>query len=271
MIPRAGISGRALQGALALFGVLALPGSSRAQLSVDELEVFLRPDVAAQRTGVIRITNPTSKSVQALLEVQDWNRDATGSNQFATLGSLSGSCGDRLKVFPASVRIGADRTEAVRVSFDGDPTTSCWAVVFIQANEPPRPSGERSQITYVVRTGVKVYVEPGNALRAGDVDAVTLATAAASPTDSTTVRALEVRFRNTGAAHLKPTGAVEVRSTDNQVVATVHIEQFPIAPGDVRRMVLPLPTLGPGRYVALALIDYAGPDIAAGQLEFEID
>lgn len=271
MTSRAGTSGRALQWALALFGVLALPCSSLAQLSVDELEVFLRPNSAAQRTGVIRITNPTSKSVQALLDVQDWNRDETGANQFSRLGTLSSSCGEHLKVFPASVRIEADRTEAVRITFDGDANASCWAVVFIQANEPPRPSAEHSQITYVVRTGVKVYVEPTNAQREGDVDAVTLASTAASATDSTKIRALEVRFRNTGAAHLQPTGAVEVRGADNQVVATVPIERFPIAPGDVRRIVVPLPTISPGRYVALALIDYAGPDIAAGQLEFEID
>jgi hypothetical protein len=64
---------------------------------------------------------------------------------------------------------------------------------------------------------------------------------------------------------------VEFRSANNQVVATVEVERFPIAPGDVRRLVIPLPEMDPGRYVALALIDYAGPEIAAGQLEFEID
>jgi P pilus assembly chaperone PapD len=245
--------------AFALLGVLALPAQSHAQLSVDELEVFLRTAGTAPRTGLIRVTNETDKPIQAMLEVQDWNRDESGANQFYALGSTPGSCGDRVKIFPASLRIDARRTEAVRITYEGDAATSCWAVVFIQGNEPVRPSGRQSQITYVIRTGVKVYVEPENALRQGDIDSMKFVQ------DS-----VEVLFRNSGKAHLKPTGAVEVRSADNQVVAKLDISEFPIAPGDARRLKLALPKVQSGRYVALALLDYGGDEIAAAQLEFVV-
>lgn len=267
----AGTSGRALTMVLALLVLMAAPKRAAAQLSVDELEVFLRPAGSGSTTGVVRVTNDTDKPVQAMLDVQDWNRDDTGANQFHRLGTTKGTCGDRVQVFPASVRIEAHRTEPIRITYDGDPGGSCWAIVFIQANEPPKASAKQSQITYVIRTGIKVYVEPESAAREGDVDSVAFVHMPASPTDSTLVPGIEVLFRNSGQAHLKPTGAVEVRSADNQVAAKMDIGEFPIAPGDSRRIRLALPKMKPGRYIALALLDYGGTEIAAGQLEFEIE
>ena len=254
------------------FALCAAFGPARAfgQLSVDELEVSLRPENAKQRGGLIRITNDTDAPIQAMLEIQDWKRDDTGANEFLPLGSTAGSCGAQLKVFPSTIRIEGHRTEAVRVAFEGAATKSCWAIVFIQSNERPKPSSRQSQISYVVRTGVKVYVEPEKAVKAGDVDSVGYTTMAASATDTSKVPALQVLFRNTGEAHLKPTGALEVRTTDNKIVASLPIGEFPIAPGDARRITLKVPKLPAGHYIALALIDFGGADIAAGQSEFEV-
>lgn len=264
------VAGRALKLAFALAVVLGMPGRGFAQLSVDELELRILPEIPSQRTAVFRVTNDTDAPVQALLELQDWKRDESGANQFLPLGSVQGSCREHVKVFPLSVRIDAHKSEPIRVSFDGDAAASCWNVVFVQSTEPPKQAAKQSSITYLVRTGVKVYVEPANAVRQGDVDSVRLVRVNASATDTTQVDAIELLFRNSGHAHLKPTGAVEVRSADNQVVARLDIVEFPIAPGDSRRLVLPMPKLPVGRYVALALIDYAGPEISAGQLEFEL-
>jgi P pilus assembly chaperone PapD len=254
----------------ALSGVLAMPAPAFAQLSVDELEVFLRPDQPASRSGAIRVTNHSTRPLQALIEIQDWDRDSTGANKFYKLGQVGGSCRDKLKVFPLSLRIEAGKTESVRITFDGDASDSCWGILFIQSNETPRPAGGQSSITYVIRTGVKVYVEPRNVERVGDIDDVTLSTAPVSDTDTTRVPALAVMFRNSGAAHLKPKGAVELRADDNRVVAKIDIGEFPVAPGGKRLLKLVLPKLNAGRYVALALLDYGGADIAAGQYEFEI-
>jgi P pilus assembly chaperone PapD len=263
-------AGRSLTWAIALLVVVGFPRAARAQLSVDQLEVFLRPDLATQRTGVIRVTNHGDKAVQVLLEIQDWDRDSTGANQFHPLGKLPHSCRQQLRAFPMALRIDAKATEAVRVSFEGEASAACWGIVFLQSNEPPRATAGQSQITYVIRTGVKVYVEPRNAERVGDIDDVVLTTAPASETDTTRVRALGVVFRNSGKAHLKPKGAIEIRDENNVVAAKLEIAEFYITPAAVRRQLLPLPKLKPGRYVALALLDYGGAEIAAGQHEFEI-
>lgn len=255
---------------IALSAVLGAPATATAQISVDELEVLLRPDAPQMQSGVVRVTNNGDKTVQAMLEIQDWDRDSTGGNRFHALGTLPSSCKQQLRAFPMSLRIEPGKTEALRVSFEGDAAASCWGIIFIQSNEPPRASAGQSQITYVIRTGVKVYVEPKAAERVGDIDDVALTTTRTSETDSTRVPALGVVFRNSGKGHLKPKGAIELRDENNVAVGKLEIAEFPIAPGGVRRHIVALPKLRPGRYVALALLDYGGAEIAAGQHEFQI-
>ena len=104
------VAGRALTLAFALVAVLGLPGRSDAQLSVDELELRLYPENPAQRTGVFRVTNDTDAPVQAMLELQDWNRDEGGANRFLPFATTSGSCREHIKVFPLSVRIDAHKS-----------------------------------------------------------------------------------------------------------------------------------------------------------------
>ena len=262
--------GRSLTMAVALSGVMmGSAQSAAAQLSVDELELFMRPGNAA-RNGVIRVTNSSQQPVQALVEIQDWDRDENGTNRFHALGTEAHSCKEKLKVFPMALRLDAGATETLRVSFDGSASDGCWAVVFIQGNEQ-RQQSNQSQITYVVRTGVKVYVEPAAATKNGDVEGVQMVTQrVAGSADTTAVPHLEVSFKNTGTAHIKPRGVVEIRSADNVSAAKIEIAEFPIVPGALRKVALPLPKLRPGRYVALALLDFGGADIAAGQYEFEV-
>lgn len=255
--------------AATLLAVCVAPKPVHAQISVDELEVLLRPDLAERRSAVVRVTNHSDKATQVLLDIQDWDRDSTGANKFHPMGTLPQSCRQRLRVFPMSLRVEAKRTEAVRITFEGDNTASCWGIVFMQSSEPPKAT-TGSQITYVIRTGIKVYVEPQNAEKVGDIDDVVLTTMPKSATDTAKVPALGITFRNSGKAHLKPKGAVEVRDENNSIVAKLDISEFPVAPTDVRKLLLALPALKNGRYVALALLDYGGAEIAAGQYEFEV-
>jgi hypothetical protein len=53
-------------------------------------------------------------------------------------------------------------------------------------------------------------------------------------------------------------------------VTKVNIAEFPTLPGATRRLGVPLPRLQRGKYVLLALLDYDGAEIAAGQVDLEI-
>jgi P pilus assembly chaperone PapD len=273
---RKGFARRRVRWIALAFGVVAtlLPKAAAAQISVDELEVFLRPGRGAASTGSLRVTNDTDKPVQAFVEIQDWDRDDRGANRFFPSGSVAQSCKDRVKVFPMTLRLEPKRSETMRVSFEGDSTANCWSIVFIQANEP-RPELKKSAITYIIRTGVKVYVEPANAKRDGAIEDVRVGMRRQLPAsggkDSIDVREVQVTFHNMGDAHLRTHGSIELRKSDNSVAGKLEIQEFPSVPGSIRKISLPLPKdLAPGAYVALALLDYGGQEIAAGQAEFEV-
>src|SRR5581483_9355304 len=131
-------------------------------------------------------------------------------------------------------------------------TAACWSIVFVETAATPQATGR--QVTYITRLGVKVYVIPPGLPRDGEITAVQVRPAVRRPPAAGSGRELVVLFRNTGGVPLWPHGRAE----------------FPLLPGAVRRVTVAVPALPRGRYVALALVDYGGADIAGGQAELEV-
>jgi len=65
-------------------------------------------------------------------------------------------------------------------------------------------------------------------------------------------------------------GTMEYRRPDNSIAATDSIAEFPVLPGARRRVAVRVPKLAAGSYVALALLDYGGSEIAAGQIAVRV-
>jgi len=63
---------------------------------------------------------------------------------------------------------------------------------------------------------------------------------------------------------------VQWRTAGNTVAASAVIPELYLVPGAVRKVAIPVPPLSPGRYIALAVLDYGGPDLAAAQLPYEV-
>ena len=257
-----------------LLSVAALPSAARAQLTIDQLELQLDPRSADRKVGVFSITNEGTDAVQVALHAEDWDRAESGENRFFPLGTQPHSCGEKLSVFPLSMRLEPGATGQVRVSADGlaEATDACWQVVFAETARPPRPAGAQRAILYVVRTGVKVYVERSGLQRDGAIEDVVLSPRLL-PNGQPAVpaaRDLVIAFRNAGGTSLRTTGRVEFRRADNSVAAVATIAEFPTLPGARRNVAVALPQLAPGRYTALAMLDFGGSEIAAGQIDVDI-
>ena len=260
-------------------GLVASP--LEAQLSVDRVDLTLIPRSASQQSGVITVTNTTVRQVAAAVYTADWDRDESGANRFYDLGSLPQSCGGRVRVFPRTLSLPPNSAQSVQVIADGADSlaSTCWAIVFVETRLPP-PAGEARQLSYVLRTGVKVYMVPpglsGDGLvedmrvHAGSSNGSSAAQASAPSSASTrTPPRLEVVFRNAGATPLLGRGSIEIRRPDNSLASRIALDEFPTLPGVRRRLLVDMPDLPPGRYVALAMIDFGGAEIVAGRLEFE--
>lgn len=252
---------------VAAVGIGAVPSRGDAQLAVDQLELRLSVGRGAMNASeIFHTVNASAQPTQVTISVQDWDRSEAGENRYYPLGTLPTSCASHIKVFPSVLQLGARTAQTVRVALDSAASVphGCYAILFIETPPPPR-SAKGDAVTYSLRYGVKVYVEPDGAPTA-ELEDIFLER---KPTDST-ARQLVIAYRNTGARQTMAHGRVEIRRTDNTLVSSLDVSEFPTLPGATRRLGVPLPALPRGKYVLLALLDYEGSEIAAGQVDLEI-
>src|ERR1700674_13336 len=262
--------------------VVSQPAS--AQLLVDPLEVTIIASGANRVSGSFSLSNTTDAPVQATITRQDWDRVENGDNRFLPAGTSGTSCGALLSASPLSIRIDPHTSRIIRLGVQNAAALSkeCWDIFFVE-EVPQRASVKGNSLQYIFRTGVKVYVAPPGLARDGAVEdmavedvAVTPAKSSASPAKLpvsvplATRRQISIRFHNTGGMHLLAKGHLEFRRLDNTVVTQVPIAEFPTLPGATRKLMVDVPAgLAAGDYVVLALVDFGGPELVAGQIDYQ--
>ena len=277
--------GRVQRTALALCAITGLFAAPiQAQLLVDPLEVTLITAGAQRVTGSFSLANTSDVPVQATITRQDWDRAENGDNRFLPAGSTGRSCGTMVSANPVSIRVEPRSSRIVRLSVEGaaELRQECWDIFFVE--EVPQRAGLRgNSLQYIFRTGVKVYVIPPGLKRDGGVEnmaveevpVVAEKSASSTPTlisvAPKTKRQISVLFRNTGGEHLTSKGHLEFRRLDNSVAAKVAIPEFPTLPGATRKVMIDIPAgLSAGDYLVLALIDFGGAELVAGQIDLPV-
>ncbi|MEX2110878.1 MAG: fimbria/pilus periplasmic chaperone [Gemmatimonadaceae bacterium] len=257
-----------------------------AQLLVDPLEVAITASGTSRVTASFSLANTSDAPVQATITREDWDRAENGDNRFMPAGTTGTSCGKLLTASPVAVRIEPHTARIVRLAVEGAAALrkECWDIFFVE--EVPRRTGVRgNSLQYIFRTGVKVYVAPPGLRRDAAVEdmavedvPLTPVAASASSTPAVTPvnapvptkRQISIRFHNTGEAHLVAKGRLEFRRLDNSLATQVPIPEFPTLPGSVRKVLIDVPAgMAAGDYVVLALIDFGGAELVAGQIELQ--
>ena len=269
------------RGVLSLFSaiIVAAAPSLRAQLTINQLEMSVTPSATARVMATFVVHNSGAQAAQGALTSEDWDRSESGENRFVPSGSSARSCGALTSFFPTAFRVEPGGDQTIRVAVERAPglTKECWDIIFVEAVSTkglPKNSG----LQYIVRTGVKVYVQPAGLKRAASIMKMAVESAgsriASSPRTSLlqpVKQQIAIRFSNDGDVHLFARGQIEIRRLDNSVMMQIPIPEFPVLSGAVRQLVLDVPpTLLPGTYIALALIEFGGAEIAAGQLELNV-
>ncbi|HMI47780.1 MAG TPA: fimbria/pilus periplasmic chaperone [Gemmatimonadaceae bacterium] len=254
-----------------------------AQLLVDPLEVTIIAAGANRVPASFSVTNTSDEVVQATISRSDWDRVENGDNRFLPAGSSGTSCGTNLSVSPLSIRVEPHTSRIVRLAVQTGAvvTKECWDIFFVE-EVPRRASAKGNSLQYIFRTGVKVYVAPPNLPRDGAVEGMAVEDVAVSKTASSTPvttvstvqpatkRQISVLFHNTGGMHLLAKGRLEFRRIDNSLATQVPIPEFPTLPGATRKVMVDVPaSLAPGDYVVLALIDFGGAELVAGQIDYQ--
>jgi P pilus assembly chaperone PapD len=257
--------GRVRRAVLALCAVgTVVSHRASAQLLVDPLEVTLITASPGRATGSFSVANTTDSPVQATISRQDWDRVENGDNRFLPSGTSGHSCGATLTASPLSIRIEPHTSRVVRVGMQNDVplTKECWDIFFVE-EVPGRTTVKGNSLQYIFRTGVKVYVAPPGLTRDAAVENMTVE-------DSATKRKIAISFHNTGAMNLVAKGRLEFRRLDNSLAMEAAIAEFPTLPGATRKLMVDVPSgLSAGDYVVLALIDFGGAELVAGQIDYQ--
>ena len=278
--------GRVRYAVLALCAVGAVVSQrASAQLLVDPLEVTMLVAGTNRVSSSFSLSNTSDSPVQATISRSDWDRVENGDNRFLAAGSTGKSCGTMLSVSPLSVRIEPHSSRVVRVAVQTGAalTKECWDIVFVE-EVPQRASTKGNSLQYIFRTGVKVYVAPPGLPRDAAIEDMAIVDAPpAKPVSSTPAkpvnnasspsaakRQVAIRFHNTGGMNLVAKGRLEFRRLDNSLATQVPIAEFPSLPGAFRRLLVDVPNdLAAGDYVVLALIDFGGAELVAGQIDYQ--
>lgn len=240
------------------------------QIAVDHTELTFRAVRGEPTVALITLHNEGKERVQAVIRLEDWDRSDNGTNNWYPYATRPGSCDKALSVFPLTVSLEPDAKQSIRVALDSTVSLDheCWAGAIVETVQP-RTVGGRN-VAYVIRTATKVYVEPAAAPSAkGEVTSLAIQPVVG---DSTRKGASDIvlEFTNTGGRHLKAPGEVQFRRPDNSIAATVTMPISYTLPGARMATRAPMPKLAPGRYIVLAVLDYGGDELAAGQIEFEV-
>lgn len=269
--------------ALCAIGVVVSHRAS-AQLLVDPLELTLIAAGNARVTASFSLSNTSDAAVQATITRQDWDRVESGDNRFLPAGTTGASCGAMLSASPLSIRVEPHTSRIIRLGTQSATPLSkeCWDIFFVE-EVPQRAAVKGNSLQYIFRTGVKVYVAPPGLAREAQVEDMSVEDVSVTPATSTTPaklsvgaappakrRQISIRLHNTGGMHLVAKGRLEFRRLDNTLATQVPIAEFPTLPGAVRKLMVDVPNgLAPGDYVVLALIDFGGAELVAGQIDYQ--
>jgi len=251
---------------LLVISMLLLAGVAQGQIAVNRSELILRPDSVEARSGAIIVRNDGGRRADAVIRVEDWDRSVDGTHRFYEAGTQPGSCASVLLVSPLEFSLAPGESRAVQVGLDGAVRSSCWSLVLVESEERVRDASGK-MVLAAVRTGVKVYAVPAGLRAVGEVSEVEVESSDAAHSSSSLAA---VTFRNTGERHLRAHGHLEIRRTDETVVATLPLPLLQTLPGAAMTARVALPSMPKGTYLLRAVIDYGGPTTAAAQRQREL-
>jgi len=251
---------------LLVMPMLLLAGVAQGQIAVNRSELILRPDSVEARSGEIIVRNDGRRRAEAVIRIEDWDRGADGTHRFYEPGTQPGSCASVLLVSPLEFSLAPGESRAVQVGLDGAVRSSCWSLVLVESEERVRDASGK-MVLAAVRTGVKVYAVPSGLRAVGEVSEVEVESSDAAHSSSSLAA---VTFRNTGERHLRAHGHLEIRRTDETVVATLPLPLLQTLPGAAMTARVALPAMPKGTYLLRAVIDYGGATTAAAQRQLEL-
>jgi len=259
---------------LGLFALLQMPVVADITASPLGLDFEVAP--GERQVGSFLVRNTGDEAEEINVTLNDYMRTPTGENQFLPAGTLPQSLEPFVSYAPATFALNPGETQEVQfeIAIPEDETGSHWVLFLVRESAPIATNelgieGQTGGFGFnaSVSFGIRVrQLDPTNVQADGRISGVRVQLA-----QSDEATQVEFMFENTGTTFLQPEGIVEIRDTAGQTVTSMPVDVFRILPGSRRILSVQLEdTLPPGKYVALAVIDFDGDFLVAGQSVFSV-
>jgi hypothetical protein len=236
-------------------------------------------DLEKGRTGTasIRVSNNGEEPVSVKVYQKDFMVDPINQDIILAPGKCKRGCAEWLIISPSNLDLGPKERKNVRITLTvpEDARGTYWAIIFVEQSSKPTPirklkGGYSFQINVKPRWLVRIHENvPGTGEKKGQVTDISV-----TPQAAESPLKIAVEFENTGNMLLRCNGYVEIRDEGGNEVETIQIGskgRFSVYP-DGKRLVSGTVSkrLSPGDYIALAIVDYGGEELVAGELEFQV-
>lgn len=243
----------------------AASSRSSADLALDVSPAKYELQVPAGQSQTIPITirNAGDAPVHVLASLSDFTVGRDGTYAFFDAGKTPFGMGKWVTVNPREFDLEPKAFMQVRfsVSIPSSATGEYSSIVFFTTRPTRRAGGG---VSIAERVASKLYnIVPNTERFGGEIDDVSARADGES-------QKYTVGFRNTGNAHVYLNGRVEVKK-DGQTVERVAMPKEMLVERSGKRLIEAVgKKLGPGSYTAVALVDYGGPNLIAGQTQFTV-
>jgi len=259
--------------ALALICLTSWPVLGQASFSVDRQLIVLSTEPGQELVGSFRVHNRGDEPVPIMVVPVDYTTDGSGRTMTPEAGTTDRSLLPYLVASPNlfTVEPGGYTDVRYAINVPEDLEGSYW-IAFLTQRADGRPSGLEEQagdgvtirfrFHVVYRTLVVVTVN-GTEQRAGRITGLRLV-------EADDGYRFEVDLINEGNAFFRGTGHIEVRDWQGHTVSKTPLRAVSVLPGQTRTLSVTRPVngLAPGEYIALAIVDFGGDYLTAGQLRF---
>jgi len=237
-------------------------------LEVSQIEFDLHVPAGASATYTFTVHNDELLVDDVKVYLADWDRDPQGNHRFYEPGTLPRSNTAWIEISPTSFTLQPDEAKEVRftITVPADAEGTYWGMIMVEGRPRPEEHGGATVLA-VPRFGIKIYeTPPGTGQLEGRV--LGLRRRGLNPPW------FLVNYQNSGSIHQLVRGELQVTDVRGETVLALEIPEFPVLPGARREVVAaaaPGTRLAPGRYQALAILDFGSPDyLAAGQAIFDV-
>ncbi|MBC8213170.1 MAG: hypothetical protein H8E71_00805 [Candidatus Marinimicrobia bacterium] len=223
-----------------------------------------------------KIRNTGNASVALKIYIKDIKHNEDGSRKEMEPGILSRGMAGWIDIAPKRTEVasGADNTIrfSVKVPENVQPG-DYWSNIYVESLEKPNllSRSEEGATSFSIFTNIRYAVKlkarvGGDAAKEGEITEVEIVNNTAEA-----VVTIKSTFKNSGDLILYCSGYVDIRDDMGETVEKINITKHKVYPGGIMIINTKVTKiLAAGEYSALAVLDYGGDYLIAGEAFFEI-